>query len=49
MTEIMDKFFINIGFDAKEIRGTQIRGPLYIGLLYFLGFTTAILIMELVG
>lgn len=45
MTDFMDKFFISIGLDEAEIRKSDIRGVLYVGMIYLLGFTSAVLFM----
>ncbi len=47
MTNLMDKVFISMGMDGKEIKDTQIRGVLYIGMIYMTGLTSAFLIMAL--
>ena len=47
MTNLMDKMFISMGLDGKEIKDTQIRGVLYIGMIYMIGLTSAFLIMVL--
>ena len=44
---MMDKMFISMGLDGKEIKDTQIRGVLYIGMIYMIGLTSAFLIMAL--
>ena len=45
MTLLMDKFFIKIGFDTKELKACKIRGALYIGMVYTIGMASAFMIM----
>jgi|GEM_PF-3926205 len=45
MTPLMDRLFISIGLDPKEIKNSPLRGALYIGIIYVCGLTSAFLIM----
>lgn len=47
MTPLMDRLFISIGLDAKEIQNSPARGALYIGIICMIGLTSAFLIMAL--
>ena len=45
MTKLMDKFFVRIGLDKSEIEASDIRGILYVGMVFMTGWTIAFLIM----
>lgn len=46
MTHLIDKIFIHLGMDKAEIEASDIRGSLYIGMIYTVGMTSAFLIMS---
>ena len=48
MIRIVDKFFVRIGFSESELRASEIRGRLYIGMIFLSGWTTAFLLMTLI-
>ena len=45
MTPLLDRLFISIGLDSKDIENSPMRGALYIGIIYMIGLTSAFLIM----
>ena len=49
MIILMDRLFILIGFDAREIEASPIRGWLYAGMIFFAGFIFAFGIMILLS
>jgi len=49
MTGIVDKFFIYIGFDKNELEMSDVRGLLYIGIVFMMGVSSAFIIMTLIG
>jgi len=42
---VMDKWFIFIGLEKLELEGSDIRGFLYMGMIFLLGQSFAFLIM----
>ncbi|CAM3832367.1 hypothetical protein LIHA111178_11035 [Litorimonas haliclonae] len=38
---------MSMGMDGKEIKDIQIRGALYIGMIFMIGLTSAFLILAL--
>lgn len=49
MTDIMDKFFVRIGFKRDELEASHLRGFLYVGIVYMIGLSSAFLIMTAIG
>jgi len=49
MNLLIDKFFIKIGFDAQELKACNIRGALYVGMIYTIGMASAFSIMALLA
>lgn len=49
MTILMDRFFIKIGFDPKDVQNNPRRGILYIGMTYMSGMASAFLIMAVLS
>jgi len=45
LTELMDGFFIRIGFEKRELEASYYRGQLYAGMIYMLGLASAFLLM----
>lgn len=45
MTNLMDMFFIKIGFEAEDLKACNIRGALYVGMIYTIGMASAFMIM----
>jgi len=45
MTRLMDKVFIHLGMERVEIEASDIRGGLYIGMVFMTGLGSAFLIM----
>ena len=45
----MDTLFISIGLEATEIGASTFRGWIYVGMVYFLGITSAFGIMTLMS
>ena len=41
MTQVVDRFFISIGFESDELRASPHRGWLYFGIFYSLGLICA--------
>ena len=49
MINLMDRLFISIGFEKREIKASPIRGWIYFGIIYFLGLTSAFGIMTILS
>ena len=49
MTILMDKFFIKIGFEPQDLKACNIRGALYIGMIYTMGMSSAFAIMTILA
>lgn len=49
MTLIMDKLFIKIGFEAEDLNACDIRGTLYIGMIFSIGMGSAFGTMAMLG
>jgi len=47
VTYLMDKIFICLGMDKTEIEASDIRGTLYVGMIYMVGLASAFLVMSI--
>lgn len=45
MTNLIDRFFIKIGFESEDLKACNIRGALYVGMIYTIGMASAFVIM----
>ena len=48
MNRIVDRLFVRIGFSENELEASEIRGRLYIGMIFLSGWTTAFLLMTVI-
>ena len=49
MTRLVDAVFIRAGFDRGELLRSNLRGSLYVGMVYMAGLASAFLIMAVFG
>ena len=49
VTAIMDKWFIRVGFQKVELEESDIRGFLYMGMIFMVGQSLAFLIMAILS
>lgn len=49
LKELMDDFFVRIGFKRRELNVSHYRGHLYVGVIYMFGLASAFLIMAALG